>query len=282
VYRSIETAMWDDPWFAELPPNAKLLFIYLITNRRATACGVFEIQRRALVFETGLSGDAVKEAIGALSDKVTWWADHQIIWVHNFYRRQRANTGPSFTVSARQSLATFPVDVQETVITAYPDLHPDAIDPSPQPPKGKTTHVSPKTHPNGRVEGGYAEGSDTHPTSVTVTETEELTETGAEERVSRENAPDAAGAANTLTRSTKPLKSRKTPLPDPFHVTEAMFAWAESRGYGEEFVRASTEYFVNWAEAHDHRYVDWIAVWRNVLESRAKEHGGKFVQLRRA
>jgi DNA-binding transcriptional ArsR family regulator len=100
--------------------------------------------------------------------------------------------------------------------------------------------------------------------------------------VPREDAPDAAVAASTLTRSTKPLKSKKTPLPDPFRVTEEMFAWAESRGYAEEFVRLSTEYFVNWAEAHDHRYVDWIAVWRNVLDSRAKEHGGNVVQLRRA
>jgi hypothetical protein len=282
MYRSIETAMWDDPWFAELPPNAKLLFIYLITNRRATACGVFEIQRRALVFETGLSGDAVKEALAALTDKVTWWAEHQIIWVHNFYRRQRANTGPSFTVSARQSLAMFPVTVQETVILAYPELHPGTIDPPPGPPKGKTTQSPPKAHPSARVAAGYPEGGDTHPTSVTVTGTEELTETGTGERVPREDAPDAAVAASTLTRSTKPLKSKKTPLPDPFRVTEEMFAWAESRGYAEEFVRLSTEYFVNWAEAHDHRYVDWIAVWRNVLDSRAKEHGGNVVQLRRA
>ena len=46
--RMIDTGTWDDPWFAELDPDAKLLFLYLLTNRRSTAAGVFEITARAM------------------------------------------------------------------------------------------------------------------------------------------------------------------------------------------------------------------------------------------
>lgn len=97
------------------------------------------------------------------------------------------------------------------------------------------------------------------------------------------SAPDASAPA-TQTTTPKPQRRAKTPLPDPFEVTDAMMDWAEQeRGYPGEFIVSASEYFVNWAESHDHRYVDWPAVWRNVLDSRWKEqHGNKVVQLRRA
>jgi hypothetical protein len=275
MYRSIETAMWDDPWFAELPPNAKLLFVYLITNRRATACGVFEIQRRALVFETGLSGDAVKEAIDALAAKVTWWGDHQVIWVHNFYRRQRANTGPSFTVSAINALANYPSDVQTAVLAEYPELSSNSNDPPPTPTKVKT----PTTHPNGRVSTPTVESAATvaTPTGHRLTVTEEVTETETEERVETR-----ADATRTPTRPVRPKKRSPTPIPDPFVVDEGMVAWAIAEGMTPDFIRSGTTYFNDWAHSHDHRYADWPAVWRNVMRSRWHEDGGKVVQLRRA
>lgn len=280
MYRSIETAMWDDPWFAELPPNAKLLFIYLITNRRATACGVFEIQRRALVFETGLSGDAVKEAIDALAEKVTWWGDHQIIWVHNFYRRQRANTGPSFTVSAVNALANYPDNVRTAVLTEYPELSATPNDPPPPPPKAKT----PTAHPNGRVPTPSTEPADTvaTPTGHRLTETEELTGTGTEERGEKRTRATAPASHSAL--PPKPNRKKpKMPIPDPFVVTATMFAWADEMGFTDAFVRDATEYFVRWAKSHDHRYVDWEMVWQNVLDGRWKEQrGGKIVPIRSA
>jgi hypothetical protein len=280
MYRSIETAMWDDPWFAELPPNAKLLFVYLITNRRATACGVFEIQRRALVFETGLSGDAVKEAIDALERKVTWWGDHQIIWVHNFYRRQRANTGPSFTVSAKNALANYPSDVQATVLAEYPELGETPPDPTPTPSKVKT----PTSHPNGRVPAPTPEASSTVavPTGHRLTVTEEVTGTGTAEREEK-RACAAAPATPSAVSPKQHRKKPKIPIPEPFIVTEAMFAWADEMGFTDAFVRDATEYFVRWAKSHDHRYADWEMVWQNVLDGRWKErHGGKIVPIRSA
>lgn len=54
VHRSIDCSTWDDPWFADLPPKQKLLFLFLITNRRLTQCGAMEITVRQMSFETGL------------------------------------------------------------------------------------------------------------------------------------------------------------------------------------------------------------------------------------
>jgi hypothetical protein len=30
MYRAIDTEVWDDTWFADLEPDGKLLFLYLL------------------------------------------------------------------------------------------------------------------------------------------------------------------------------------------------------------------------------------------------------------
>lgn len=67
MYRQVDCGTWDDPWFADLHADAKLLFLYLLTNRRSTAAGAFEITTRQMAFETGLEQDRITELMPILS-----------------------------------------------------------------------------------------------------------------------------------------------------------------------------------------------------------------------
>lgn len=163
MYRRLECSTWDDPWFSELAPDAKLLFLYLITNRRTTACGVFEITLRAIAFETGIgqSGD-IEDVLAELKDRVTWWPEHQVIFVKNFYRWQSDATNKgNFRIGAIRALSEFAPEVIATVTHVYPELN-----------DGEVSHPQPIPIPS---------PSDGEEETVTVEEEETDTETGEEE-----------------------------------------------------------------------------------------------------
>lgn len=123
MYRTIDCATWDDPWFADLDPHAKLLFLYFLTNRRSTAAGCFEITLRAMAFETGMTTGDVERHLGELSSRIQWFPQHQVIFVRNFYRHQSGNSNrANFRSSALKVLAEMPVEVQATVVHVYPEL----------------------------------------------------------------------------------------------------------------------------------------------------------------
>jgi hypothetical protein len=233
MYRTVDCATWDDPWFAELAPNAKLLFLYLLTNRRATACGVFEISARAIAFETGLDAAAVKPALAALSPKIQWWPDLQVIWVRNFFKRQRANSNAvKFTQSARTALGGFPACIQMAVGSVYPELVENGT-----PPDGNgvardrvSIHI-----PMDTLSNGYQEAPPSHRDKETVTVTDQNNKNNAHADTREETAPavslaepappdpawDAIDPAANHALPSKPL--HPTPKPSGDAATIAAF-----------------------------------------------------------
>lgn len=122
MYRSVDTEIWDDPWFSELSPTDKLVFLYFLTNRRSTPCGVFEITLRAVAFETGLGLADIHQALEHLHPKVCWFEAEQTIWVRNFFRRQNKNANEKMITGARNALANYPPRVRSEVLREYPEL----------------------------------------------------------------------------------------------------------------------------------------------------------------
>lgn len=122
MYRTIDTTIWDDPWFADLAAMDKYLFLYLVTNRRTTAVGVFEITIPAMAFETGIPEKDVRRGLLNLAGKVVWYADDRVIWVRNFFRRQNKNASEKMLIGARHALRDFPPATRTDVLNEYPDL----------------------------------------------------------------------------------------------------------------------------------------------------------------
>ena len=56
--RGFQTELWTDPFIQGLSPEAKLLFIYLWTNKHCNQAGLYEISLKTIAFDTGLSVEA--------------------------------------------------------------------------------------------------------------------------------------------------------------------------------------------------------------------------------
>jgi hypothetical protein len=124
MYRTIDVSVWQELWFEELSPNAKLLFFYLLTNSRQTACGAFQVTQRAVCHETNLTAAQLRSAMATLSaiNKVVWWPGAGWVLLTRFYRHQRAKASGTYEVAARKAAHTLPDDVYQAVTTLYPEL----------------------------------------------------------------------------------------------------------------------------------------------------------------
>ena len=127
--RDFDTGTWSDPWFEELPPNDKLLFIYLWTNNHCTPCGMYHITTSRIANETGLQKKQVEGSISNLHPKVLYDPEHHLVFVRSFVRRQRRSG--TFLVAISRALEklrphrflldfyeeyqTFPIDYIETI-----------------------------------------------------------------------------------------------------------------------------------------------------------------------
>ncbi len=83
-----DTECWDDPWIQQLPPFAKLLFIYLWTNPHRNISGIYMITVDTISFETGLSKDQIQGLWSVLDPKVKYDPEYSLCWVVKHARRQ--------------------------------------------------------------------------------------------------------------------------------------------------------------------------------------------------
>lgn len=100
-FRQIHTRMWgSDSWFAELPSDEKLLFIYLFSNERASLSGLYELPLRLIAFETGLGADAIRQGLTHFTEagKALYDFEKGVVWVRNMVKYQGT---PSPKVIAR-------------------------------------------------------------------------------------------------------------------------------------------------------------------------------------
>jgi len=184
--RMIDTATWDDPWFADLDPESKLLFLYFLTNRRSTAAGAFEITLRAMSFETGIEQPRIEYILANdLPTRVQWWPDLNIVWVRNFFRHQAAND--NFRKSAIAYIAGLPLEVQEAIASVYPNLVPEGVAPRNLTGEtGKGTHLEP-----------MPTGTDTRPLVIDREEKSKRAEKKGADAPSRSAKPKPAVSGDT-------------------------------------------------------------------------------------
>lgn len=237
--RMIDTGTWDDPWFADLEPDAKLVFLYLLTNRRSTAAGAFEITLRAMAFETGIDQKRIGAILKILSSRVEWWPEHQIIWVRNFFKHQAAND--NFHKSAQGVVRDLPLEVQCAIGVLYPSLVPDGV-------------VCAEVMGSDTRTNGYATGSDT-PDAVIDRDRDRDREKGSSRGEDGADAPSPK--ANPATKGTR--------LPDDFTVTDDMRQWAIGKGATDALIDSETEKFKLWWPAQPGQKgvkLDWSLTWK--------------------
>ena len=59
IFRKIHTQFWSDPFIQSLSPEKKYFFLYLLTNEKTRQCGIYEISKRHISYDTGYTIDTV-------------------------------------------------------------------------------------------------------------------------------------------------------------------------------------------------------------------------------
>ena len=100
--RSFNDNFWGDPFVQKIDKDAKLLFLYLWTNKRCNSAGLYEITLKTISFETGLSENVIPSLFEKLKEKVVWNQKDNMVWVKNFLKNQPQS--PQFLKSVSDCL----------------------------------------------------------------------------------------------------------------------------------------------------------------------------------
>ncbi len=112
--RSINTKIWDDPYFQELSSNEKLLFIYLLTNPMTNLLGIYEITLRRISFDIGIGKETISKHLKHFAkDKKVFYKDNFII-ITNFLKNQSLNTNMKLGVSA--IFNKLPISLKDSIL----------------------------------------------------------------------------------------------------------------------------------------------------------------------
>lgn len=80
-FRSVRCDMWrQDDWFAELEPDAKLVWIYTFTNDSTSPAGIYKIALRTISNDTGIALERVREIIEGFQRDGKLEYEDGVIW----------------------------------------------------------------------------------------------------------------------------------------------------------------------------------------------------------
>jgi len=90
--RYINTFFWDDLYVRKLPPNGKLLYLYLLTNPLTNISGIYEISIERIAFDTGLKEEVVVSVLKHFqkSNKIKYSMGH--VAIKKFIKHQAKNS----------------------------------------------------------------------------------------------------------------------------------------------------------------------------------------------
>lgn len=115
-YRYIQTDIWNESWFAELSPKAKLVYLHLLTNPSTNNSGVYIKREKAIAFECGL--DDVGKYLKELQDRgeVVLYEDYVVVLRHPEF--QKWTTSASIAQAIISDLESTPNEVIELLRTS--------------------------------------------------------------------------------------------------------------------------------------------------------------------
>lgn len=76
----LRVSIWSDPWFVPVPADAKLLYLWSLSNEHANLSGLYVVARPIIEFETGLSGRRFPRALEALEGKLAYHESTGVVW----------------------------------------------------------------------------------------------------------------------------------------------------------------------------------------------------------
>lgn len=62
-YRQVHTSFWQDTFVLDLTPEEKYFYLYLMTNSKTSACGIYELPKKIIEMETGYNLETVTKLL---------------------------------------------------------------------------------------------------------------------------------------------------------------------------------------------------------------------------
>jgi len=92
VLRSINTAIWDDPYIRNLSIKEKLIWMYMLSNRLTTMAGIYEITIDKIGFDTNVKFDFIKSTFKKFEqDKKIYYYENYLV-MRNHLKNHHMNT----------------------------------------------------------------------------------------------------------------------------------------------------------------------------------------------
>lgn len=115
-HRYIQTDIWNESWFAELTPEAKLVYLHLLTNPSTNNAGVYIKRQKAIAFECGL--DDVGIYLKELQDReeIVLYKDYVVVLRHPEF--QKWTTSDSIAQAIISELESTPKELIEILRTS--------------------------------------------------------------------------------------------------------------------------------------------------------------------
>ncbi len=209
--RGFQTELWTDPFVQGLPPEGKLLFIYLWTNKHCNQAGLYEISLKTVAFDTGLPAERLPTLLKQLEPKVAWFAERNMIWVKNFLKRQCKSQ--SFLIAAARCLK--PID--DAIVIEFIRYNP-SFDLGTLCQHGGTTVVPPSPHCGDTPLNPVpvpGPGPNAVPSPVPVTQWKEKRVVKGEEKTKKQTEPVIAEMLTEMKAFLGyPEKVNKDPIPN--------------------------------------------------------------------
>ena len=115
VKRCINVRMWSDSWFEGLPPDFKLVWVYLLTNEYTNMLGVYELSFKRMSYDTGIEKETLSKAFeGFAKDGKAFHFFDKWVVLPNFLKNQSLN--PNMLKSAMQIYRNLPKELKEIVL----------------------------------------------------------------------------------------------------------------------------------------------------------------------
>lgn len=115
VKRCINVRMWSDSWFEGLPPEYKLVWVYLLTNEYTNMLGVYELSLKRIAYDTGIEKETLSKAFEVFAkDKKAFYLFDKWVVLPNFLKNQSLN--PNMLKSATQIYRNLPKELKEIVL----------------------------------------------------------------------------------------------------------------------------------------------------------------------
>lgn len=116
TFRKVHVQFWGDPFIQDLTPEQKFFYLYLLTNGQTKQCGIYEITKRQICYDTGYNIDTVSKLLEYCinTDKIRYNKETNEIAIKN-WNKYNSSDSPKVQSCVNQELTS----VKDTLLIEY-------------------------------------------------------------------------------------------------------------------------------------------------------------------